>query len=179
VPATVVRATSAEETLYHQGAGSSLATVAGTPKQAQGIYPTFSRILADGDTWQITSVRLKASHPSATAGKWRVAVHANNNGTPGLLELFGETIDMTGLTTAATDRTVYFSKTDQNLDPKGRYWIVIQPVPLSTSPMVSYNATNSVADKGQMLSSTLLGWGAVQPSRDLNITVKGIYTYVP
>jgi hypothetical protein len=179
IPAAPVEQESAEEVFYDQGAGTSLATVSSSSTQAQFFATKFSRPTADVTSWRIKSVRLKASRPSGSTGSWKVGVYKDAGGKPALLPEFAQDFPLTGLAAVPKDVTLTFSKTDQNLDPQAKYWIVIQPVTGVPSPSVSYSGTNTTAgDSGQMLTATLSIWGGAIPYRDLNITVKGTYKYV-
>jgi hypothetical protein len=175
-PVPQLESTTDELLFAHETGLTSGQSMSTTSWAAQSFKPS---LRADATSWRVTQVQIMASRtaPSTTTATWNLMLCPSDaTGKPNTLApIETQTLAVKNLTTAAGWSPVITFSTQQNLDPKLRYWIVVSQTQVTTTGSVSYDPASS--DTSDPYGSTFSGIWTTYIGRDMKVRVYGRYKY--
>jgi len=175
-PIPQVESTTDELLFAHETGLTSAQSMSTTSWAAQSFKPT---LRSDATSWRVTQVQVMAARtaPSTTTATWNLMLCLSDaTGKPNTLApIESQTLAVKNLTTTAGWSPVITFGTQQNLDPKQRYWIVVSQTQVTTTGSVSYDPAS--ADFNDPYASTFSGIWTTYSGRDMKVRVYGRYKY--
>jgi hypothetical protein len=175
-PIPQVESTTDELLFAHETGFTSAQSMSTTSWAAQSFKPA---LRSDATSWRVTQVQVMAlrTASSTTAATWNLMLCPSDaTGKPNTLApIETQTLAVKNLTTAAAWSPVVTFSTQQNLDPKQRYWLVVSQTQVTTTGAVSYDPASS--DFNDPYASTFSGIWTTYMGRDMKVRVYGRYKY--
>jgi hypothetical protein len=175
-PPAQVESTTDELLFAHETGLTSNQSMSTTSWAAQSFKPT---LRSDATSWRVTLVQIMATRTasSTTTAKWNVMLCPSDaTGKPNTLApIETQTLALNTLAMTAGWSPVIAFSTQQNLDPKQRYWIVVSQTQVTTTGSVAYDPASS--DFNDPYASTFSGIWSTYTTRDMKVRVYGRYKY--